>query len=118
MVNGALPSDDVIRDRLACRRKEIESLADGSTDQRKPVELDQTRVGRLSRMDALQDQAMALETDRRRHAELGRIEAALKRLEDGDYGWCMSCGEQIPAKRLELDPTVALCVDCAAQQGG
>ena len=115
MVNGELPSDEVIRTRLVCRRKEIESLADSSTDQRKPVELDQTRVGRLSRMDALQDQAMALETDRRRHAELGRIEAALKRLEDGDYGWCLSCGEQIPAKRLELDPTVALCVDCAAQ---
>ena len=116
MVNGARPSDEVIRARLSCRREEIESLAECSTDQRKPVELDQTRVGRLSRMDALQDQAMALETDRRRNAELDRIEAALKRLEDGDYGWCLSCGEQIPAKRLELGPTVALCVDCAEQQ--
>ena len=113
MVNGARPNDEVIRDRLTRRKTEVEDLAETSSDQRKPVELDQTRVGRLSRMDALQDQAMALETDRRRHAELCRIEAALKRLEDGDYGWCMSCGEPIPAKRLELDPTAMLCVDCA-----
>ena len=116
MVNGARPNDDVIRERLFSRREELEQLTVESRDSRRPVELDQTRVGRLSRMDALQDQAMALETGRRRNAELCRIEAALKRIEDGDYGWCMSCGEAIPAKRLELDPTVQLCVDCAEMQ--
>ena len=116
MVNGARPSDDLIRERLASRRAELEQLKAESRNSRRPVELDQTRVGRLSRMDALQDQAMALETGRRRNAELCRIEAALKRIEDGDYGWCMSCGVAIPAKRLELDPTVQLCVDCAELQ--
>jgi DnaK suppressor protein len=65
-------------------------------------------------MDALQDQAMALETDRRRGLEIERIEAALKRIEDGDYGYCLSCGENIPAKRLEFNPATPVCVDCAS----
>jgi DnaK suppressor protein len=82
------------------------------------VELDQTRQGRLSRMDALQGQAMAQETERRRQAELKRIEAALARIKSGDFGYCLSCDEEIAAKRLEFDPSVSLCVDCAADSGG
>lgn len=78
------------------------------------VELDQTRVGRLSRMDALQNQAMALEAERRRRLELQRIDASLKRLEAGDYGYCVACGERIPVRRLELDPTLPTCVACAS----
>lgn len=78
------------------------------------MELDQTRVGRLSRMDALQGQAMAQETERRRKNELQRIEAALLRVESGDYGYCVTCGEEISAKRLALDPSTPLCIDCAS----
>ena len=101
------------RDRLIARRRELRDLVDSSAESRKPVELDQTRVGRLSRMDALQNQAMSLEAERRRKAELQRIEASLKRIEAGDYGYCVSCGEQIALRRLELDPTLPTCVDCA-----
>ncbi len=104
----------VFRDRLIARRQELLDLASSSAESRKPVELDQTRVGRLSRMDALQNQAMSLETERRRQLELQRIEASLKRLESGDYGYCITCGEQIPLRRLELDPTLPPCVDCAS----
>ena len=64
-------------------------------------------------MDALQAQAMALETGRRREVELKRIDAALQRIEDGEYGRCVNCGEKIGAKRLKLDPTVPVCIDCA-----
>ena len=64
-------------------------------------------------MDALQNQAMALEAERRRRLELQRIEASLKRLEAGDFGYCVTCGEQIPLRRLELDPTLPTCVACA-----
>ncbi|MDP6786804.1 MAG: TraR/DksA C4-type zinc finger protein [Rhodospirillales bacterium] len=99
--------------KLIAHREELERVGSTGADARRPVELDQTRVGRLSRMDALQDQAMALETDRRRGIEIKRIEAALKRIEDGEYGFCLSCGEDIPAERLELDPATPVCVDCA-----
>ena len=101
------------RARLLQRQRELSAVTETSADSRRPVELDQTRVGRLSRMDALQDQAMALETERRRLVELKRIEAALRRLDEGEYGWCVSCGEPIASKRLELDPTTPTCIDCA-----
>ncbi len=106
------------RERLVARRLELQDLALSSANSRKPVELDQTRVGRLSRMDALQNQAMSLEAERRRKIELQRIEASLKRIDEGEYGYCLSCGEQIPLQRLELDPTLPTCVDCAASGTG
>lgn len=104
---------EAVRRRLLARREELQLLSAGTAESRKPVELDQQSVGRLSRMDAMQVQAMAQETERRRAAELQRIEAALKRLDEGDYGYCINCGEPIAPKRLELDPTVPLCIDCA-----
>jgi DnaK suppressor protein len=98
---------------LLDRRDELRRLIEVSKAGRDPVELDQSRVGRLSRMDALQNQAMALETERRRNVELQRIAAALKRLDTDDFGYCLSCGEVIESKRLSLDPTAPLCIDCA-----
>ena len=79
------------------------------------VELDQTRLGRLSRVDAMQAQQMAKASSRRRHLERGRIAAALKRLDDGEYGYCLSCGEQIPEPRLTIDPAAIQCVECATK---
>ena len=105
---------EAARARLLARREELEALAATAEESRRPVELDQTRAGRLSRMDAVQDQAMALETERRRNVELRRIEAALRRLAEGEFGYCLGCGEVIETKRLELDPTAPQCVDCAA----
>lgn len=101
--------------RLHDRRAELQGLTASSEDQRRPVELDQTRVGRLSRMDALQVQAMSIETERRRSIELNRIEAALDRIAEGDYGYCLLCGEDIAVKRLEFDPTATTCISCARE---
>ncbi|MBT3702344.1 MAG: TraR/DksA family transcriptional regulator [Alphaproteobacteria bacterium] len=101
------------RDRLIARQVELQILAQNSADSRRPVELDQTSVGRLSRMDALQGQAMALETEQRRKNELVKIESALVRMEEDEYGYCLGCGEEIAPKRLELDPAIAMCIDCA-----
>ena len=98
---------------LLDRRDELERLTSAGAGARKPVELDQTRVGRLSRMDALQTQAMSIETERRRQVELRRIEAALARIEEGSFGDCVNCGEAVGARRLELDPTTPNCIDCA-----
>lgn len=100
--------------RLQARREELQAMRESTRSDRAPVELDQQSVGRLSRMDAMQGQAMALETERRRSIELTRIEAALSRMEEGEYGYCVSCGEPIGVKRLELDPAVPTCIDCAA----
>ena len=78
------------------------------------VELDQARVGRLSRMDAMQAQAMSKETGRRRRVKLLQIDAALKRIEEEDYGYCQECGEDIAAARLEADPAALFCIGCAS----
>lgn len=104
---------DHFRDLLLRRRSELEGLVETGSEASKPVELDQTRVGRLSRMDAMQGQAMSLETRRRREQELSRIDQALKRLELGEYGECLQCGETIAAGRLEIDPAATLCINCA-----
>ncbi len=101
------------RARLDARRRELQDLNAISAGDSAPVTLDQQSVGRLSRMDALQRQAMSQEQARRRAQELVRIEQALQRLEDGEYGACAECGEDIPDKRLELDPAAHLCVACA-----
>jgi RNA polymerase-binding transcription factor len=98
---------------LLSRQEELQSIMLASIEDSRPVELDQSRVGRLSRMDALQGQAMAQETERRRQNELSRIDAALMRVESGDYGFCTNCDEKISEKRLELDPSAPLCIDCA-----
>lgn len=104
------------RDRLLAMAAELEEAERATRDDRAPVTLDQQSVGRLSRMDAMQVQAMAAAQSRRRTAEIGRIRAALRRWEEGEFGWCGECGEEIAAKRLELDPAAPLCVGCASSR--
>lgn len=83
---------------------------------RAPVELDQQSVGRLSRMDAMQVQAMAKAQQRQREIDLRRIAGALSRMADGDFGFCETCDEQIAPKRLEIDPAASTCINCASKQ--
>ena len=77
------------------------------------VELDQTRMGRLSRMDAMQQQEMSKASNLRRQIKLQQINAALTRIENNDYGYCLECEEDINPKRLEHSPTARLCIGCA-----
>ena len=98
--------------RLEAERDALSALDESTAGGRAPVELDQQSVGRLSRMDALQVQAMAQAVGLRREGRLKQIEAALKRIEDGEYGVCLECDVDIPVKRLEIDPAAATCVDC------
>lgn len=104
---------EAYRKKLEMRREELRSLSSGAKDARKPVELDQQSVGRLSRQDALQQQAMANAQEARRANELRKIEAALKRIDEGEYGWCAECGETIAPRRLDVDLTATLCAPCA-----
>ena len=78
-----------------------------------PVQLDQTCLGRLSRMDAMQQQAMAQATTRRTELEKQRIKTALNRLRSGDYGYCAKCEEEISEGGLRIDPATLVCISCA-----
>lgn len=110
-----LPS---LRAALVDRLEALRAASETTAENRRPVQLDQTSVGRLSRMDAMQGQAMALATERRRHEEARRVEGAIKRIDQGEYGYCIACGEEIAAKRLAVDPTIATCIRCASGAGG
>ena len=102
------------RAMLAAELAALDTSDTLGSDDRRTVELDQQSVGRLSRMDALQRQAMADAQAARRATRRRRIRAALSRLDAGEFGYCEDCGERIPDARLALDPTAPLCVDCAS----
>ncbi len=104
-----------MRDRLLELRAELESIAATGDDSAAVVELDQSKVGRLSRMDAMQAQAMAKASAQRREQTLRQIEAALQRIDDEEYGLCTDCGETINPRRLQFDPTALRCIDCASK---
>jgi DnaK suppressor protein len=104
---------DQWRARLIEEQHELDTLSRDSSEGRGAVTLDQQSVGRVSRIDAMQQQAMAQESERRRQLRRRRIESALKRLDEGDFGYCVHCGEAIAEERLSFDPTVPSCVTCA-----
>lgn len=104
-----------MRDKLLKLRAELEAADETAEGSAAIVELDQSKVGRLSRMDAMQAQAMAKASSQRRDEMLQRITGALKRIDDGEYGLCLKCEKAINPKRLEFDPTVLLCIDCASK---
>ena len=100
------------RDLLIKEKDELKILSLKTKDSRAPVILDQQSVGRLSRMDAIQQQNMNLATETNRNNKISQIENTLKRIELGTFGICISCGEEISEKRLLIDPTVLKCIDC------
>jgi DnaK suppressor protein len=114
--------DDARSARLSARFRppleavlaELMAERDATAEGRAPVVLDQQSVGRLSRMDAMQMQQMALAADRQRNARISRIRNAFDRMERGEFGYCIACGNDIPEARLEADPSVPLCVACVS----
>ncbi len=102
-----------MRRLLLERREELRAALSQRLAAAETVELDQARLGRLSRMDALQGQAMEQAAATRAERGLRAIAAALQRLDTGDYGWCLECGAEIPPARLNFDPAAAHCVVCA-----
>ena len=104
------------RTLLIRQREQLLSADETGRQAAETVELDQSRVGRLSRMDAMQAQAMSIATNQRRARQLQRIDSALQRIAAGDYGDCLSCAEPIAAARLDVDPAATMCIRCAEQQ--
>ncbi|MGD9628386.1 MAG: TraR/DksA family transcriptional regulator [Pyrinomonadaceae bacterium] len=72
-------------------------------------------IGRLSRVDAMQQQQMALESRRQRENHLSRLERALKLIDEGEYGTCPKCEEDIGEKRLNALPDAIFCISCAEE---
>jgi DnaK suppressor protein len=101
------------RQRLLVRRDELLSVQGGHDKAAGTVELDQSKVGRVSRMDALQQQAMSAAVGQRARLELVAIEAALRRIDLDVYGICITCGVDIAEKRLLANPSVTTCINCA-----
>jgi len=103
---------DHFRSRLGSLEDKIRAGMESSKDASGVVQLD-TSIGRLSRMDAMQNQQMALELRRRQEQQLQRIANALKRMDKGTYGLCGKCKQPIAEDRLEVSPDVVMCVRCA-----
>lgn len=104
----------IFRLELLKRQNELQIKSKTGEDGTKVVELDQQAIGRLSRMDALQHQAMARAGQVRRTQEVQKIAAALSRIEEGEFGYCTDCGEEIGEARLNSDPATPMCFSCAA----
>ena len=98
--------------KLIKLRDELMEAETSGSSETETVELDQSRIGRLSRMDEMQNQQMALEAQRRRKIQIRKIDAAWQRIENGEYGICSYCEEAIEIERLEFDPTTVLCSEC------
>ena len=105
---------ELFRKRLLENRKLLMTAIEGEKESSKTVELDQSTMGRLSRMDALQGQAMNQETKLRHEEGVRKISAALSRMESGDFGYCLKCDEPISVARLQVDPATPLCINCAS----
>jgi len=106
-----------LREVLIARREALRVTAKTNKAATAVVELDQARIGRLSRMDAMQSQAMSVEIKRRNDREFVAIKATLARMDNEEYGECLHCGETIAMARLRANPVATLCIDCAERSG-
>ncbi len=108
-------ASDQMTELQALLEKELAGLRRSmrvSEEALKPVELDQTAVGRLSRIDSLQNQGMTRNLHAREQAKLAKIEAALRRIERGEFGLCGVCGADLPYGRLLVFPEAENCATC------
>ena len=97
---------------LRLLKQELEAQLQQLEQDSKPVELDQQMIGRLSRMDALQQQQMAVASESHVRAHLNGVNLALAAISAGDYGCCQQCDEPIAWLRLKARPDAQLCVQC------
>ena len=101
-----------LRSSLEVSKKELEAQLISSELDTRPVTLDQQSVGRVSRIDAIQQQQMALANKQQSTLLLQRIEIAMRRIDSKEYGYCMQCDEPIAFARLQAQPFASLCLDC------
>ncbi|MGD9585147.1 MAG: TraR/DksA family transcriptional regulator [Lysobacterales bacterium] len=95
------------------QREQISATLAQLDEASRPVQLDQSAQGRVSRIDAIGQQQMAMASRQNLGLELARIDAALLRHREHRYGDCCRCGEAIAPGRLRAAPAAALCLACA-----
>lgn len=105
-----------LADALRALETELQSALDLATDGSKPVQLDQQSVGRVSRMDAMQQQQLAASSRRSVELRLRQVRAALSALDEDTYGLCKLCEEPIGYRRLKARPETPLCLGCQGQR--
>ena len=103
---------ETLRTQLVTLVAELESALSASAASAAPVVLDQSSVGRLSRMDAMQQQAMAKATRQKAQLRLTQCKAALSAFDRDEYGLCRKCEEPIGYRRLCAKPEAPFCVEC------
>ncbi len=96
---------------LEALKLELEALIATTLDGTRPVDLDEP-IGRLTRMDAIQQQSMSSATRRGHDLRLRQVQQALNAIEQGEYGLCRRCEEPIGARRLEARPESPYCLEC------
>ncbi len=101
-----------IRELLEAEAAKLQARIESTKDQSDPVKLDEP-IGRLSRMDAIQMQQMALAGLTREQEKFVRIRYALGLVDSEDFGNCQSCKQPIDIDRLRFQPEVLVCVRCA-----
>lgn len=106
------PALDRFRTRLEEMAAALRAGLERTSEAAAPVSLD-TPIGRLTRVDALQAQQLALELRSRQQQQLLRVQSALEAIRLGTYGQCRRCQEPIAPARLEAQPDAVLCIDCA-----
>ena len=107
-----------LRADLEALRVELSSFLDASADGSRPVDLNEP-IGRLSRMDAMQQQSMAKANRGAAELRLQRVEAALRRITADEYGNCLRCEEPVGLERLKVQPEAPLCIGCqGAREAG
>lgn len=104
-----------LREQLQSLRHELQLLLQNSSDGAQPVSLDEP-IGRLSRMDAMQQQSMVQANRRTTQSRLSRIESALRRHAHDEYGLCVECEEEIGFARLKAQPEAPFCIDCQSSK--
>lgn len=104
------------RRRLDAELARVEENIARATVSAETVTLGQSSVGRLSRMDAMQQQAMAHGIRARLETHKRELKAALGRVDAGNYGHCCACGAELEAERLRHDPATVFCADCMAHR--
>lgn len=101
-----------LRTALEELARELETTIARGKSGAKPVTLDQSAVGRVSRVDALQQQQMTAANQRSAELRRDQVKAALRAMEEGEYGYCRKCDEPIGFKRLFAKPESPFCVRC------
>ncbi len=104
--------ETTLHDKLLKQKNALKNLLVDNEDTSKPVQLDQQALGRVSRIDAIQQQKMAVANRASQELTLVQTIKALRRIHEDNYGYCQECDKYIPYERLLIKPETSFCIQC------